>query len=345
MEKKKKKILYTALLTGAFITTTATFSKLSLPHHEFIDLFYNLQNSNLVSYKTPSIYEWFLSNDYEPYLDSIINQDISVPLIDNYVPQGLTLIDDYLLISCYDYHGNDNSIIWVIDKDDNIINKCNLYNKAHVGGLCYDEKNNFLWVASNNGCLDIYNPQDIITKEQAIPIYKNIDSTTALNEKDKESHSSISYLTIFNNCLYVGDFKVLHQGLVKKFTIDTQNNKPSLKLEDTFLVPSKVQGITFYKRSKETYLLLSRSYTTYVPSVIQIYKYHPNINNYSYQKSISYKVPSMLEQITIFQNKLYAIFESGASVYSNSTKDTLEEICISEPRLLLEPFAKKEKQP
>lgn len=93
----------------------------------------------------------------------LLNADIDIPLIDDFIPQGIEIIDDLILITGY-YESNSNSKCFVIDKKGNIKNIVELDSDSHVGAISYDKKNDLLWVPGNDGLISAYDKDDFLKK-------------------------------------------------------------------------------------------------------------------------------------------------------------------------------------
>lgn len=310
-----------ALLTGTIIAAN-TFT-MSTPHsHEYLKNTYRLSS--------PIIYT--STETHSLISDFMTETQVKVPLNDAMVPQGLTIANEQYLISTYDYKKEQSSRIYVCDEE-GIKNECSLGFKAHVGGIAYDENNDLVWVAANDGYVNAY-PCNSITKEK-----DNLTCDTTFNVGSgcknylNPLKNSISYLTVDNNHLYVGSFALSKYGLVKKYHITNNHGTINLSLVSTFKVPTKVQGLTIYHKDDKDYLLLSRSFGENTPSILQIFPYEEDIDDYTNSKinSVCYKTDAMMEQITINNDTLYAIFESSAYPYrySSSSADNLESTDMS----------------
>ena len=306
--KKKRKIAFFSLLASTIIiNATSLFSLVST---KFVTSYYSVLEERL-----------FDDYNYEEYL---VEEPYDFESYLNYVPQGLCFVEDYVLVSSYEYNACDDSIITILDKNGNLYNRCSLNNDAHVGGLCYDSLHDLIWVSSINGTISAYNRNDIFSKDKCEPVYEDIDVGKGLTNYRVPFINTVSYITVDDNALYVGNFTINNDGKVKKYTIEEfSSGKIYLKLDSSFKVPDKVQGIAFYSKDDKKYMIISRSFGTKMPSVIQLYPYSENSLDYS--ESDLYSViqcPVMIEQITIKDNILYAVYEANAKPYVNrNTKD------------------------
>ena len=241
-----------------------------------------------------------------------------------FVPQGLTFSNNYTFISYYDYTGINKSMIRVFSHDGHVVNTFSLVNCSHVGGIAFDFKNNLLWVASSFGTIDAYRLFDIINKENCEPYYSKLNVGSGLPNYMNPFVNSISFMTIYNDDLYVGSFSMGNKGNVKKYSITIDEDKRViLNYINSFKIPTMVQGLAFYERNGETYMLLSRSFGRGRSSALQIFKYDENTDDYTYSdiNSITYEFPAMMEQIDICKDQLFALFESESKPYGGFKDD------------------------
>jgi hypothetical protein len=265
----------------------------------------------------------FISGYYDVLLDDITNEytfvsdNVNYVPKDNYVPQGIAIVDDYVLTSNFDYYKENNSIICVFDKDSNLINKCILEHDAHVGGIAYDEVNKLLFVTAYNGYVYAYDIDDILTNSKCEAKYNNLNVGSGLPNYLYYWINSASFVTMHNEELLVGNFSLRREGKVKRYKYEIIEDKVVLEYIGSFLIPDMVQGVTFYTKDDVEYIMFSRSYGRDCSSILQIFKYDESITSYRDEDlvSVSLKLCPMLEQITIKDNELYLLFESNAKPY------------------------------
>ena len=241
-----------------------------------------------------------------------------LPELNTMVPQGIALGGEYTYVSMYDYLKLKKSIICVLDKDCKLVNKVSLDCFSHVGGISYDEVNNLLWVSGTNGSVRAYDVCDFLDKNEVRAIYVNEDvGKDLINYRGQQA---VSYLTVLDNKLYVGNFRLCTNGIMKIYDIKYDDGI-DLEYSSKIDVPSKVQGVTFYKDGDNKYILFARSYGTKNDSVIQVYKYSEDMDC-NKDKYFTLMVDPMLEQIQIDSNgNLYSIYESNAAIYCDGNKD------------------------
>lgn len=318
---KGKRVLMSLIAGTTILTESFGFN---MSGAKVAKVVYALENVNVQARDLSSS----TNSPYYGIYECLLSDNVDIPLEDYMVPQGITLVGDYTLITSYDYLNKDYSIVYVLDNNGDVINKCSLNNKAHVGGIAFDKDNSLVWITGENGCINAYDVNNILTEESCYPKFANLDVGDGLVNYKDPSTNSVAYLTIYKGELFVGSFSRYSNGLVKKYTIDLNDakDKISLKYQESFKVPSKVQGMTFYNSGDNEYIIFSRSYGRNHPSILQVFKYDDIKEKIALTRtSIAYEVPAMLEQVTISDDKLYALFESGALVYTNSL-DTVDNV-------------------
>lgn len=224
-------------------------------------------------------------------------------LKDSEVPQGICKVGSLILVSCYKITGKSIVIIY---ENGIRLKEITLTNKSHVGGIGYDDENSLLFISDINGRVSSYNFLDFING--------NLKSRKIFNINIKNS----SYLTIYNNELFVGTFNKFKRGFISVYDI----KKSKLDFKYQFKVPNKIQGLTFYLKNDIEYLLLSKSFGRKNKSKILIYKFNKKSKKYLH----SIKLPPMLEQISVVDNKLLLLFESGACIYKETCRKTIEDV-------------------
>ena len=278
----------------------------------------------------------YISSYYDVLLDDITNEYV---LVDervnyvpqnNYVPQGIALVGDYVLTSNFDYYKDKNSMICVIDKDGKLVHKCMLDHDAHVGGIAYDEVNGLLFVTGYSGYILAYDIEDILHKDKLTAKYSNINVGDGLSNYVYPWMNSASFISIHDNELLVGNFSLRNTGKVKRYKYSIVEDEINLEYVSSFKIPDMVQGITFYKKDDKEYIIFSRSYGRDCPSVMQIFRYSEDIKNYRDEKlvSSSLRLEPMLEQITSRDNNIYALYESNARPYTVNQDTEFDSIPV-----------------
>ena len=306
--EKKKLILPTLSLSALLIAGSITYDA----HHLFNRYPADFCEDNVDFYS-----EEIFPDAIEDNLQYTLNHS-------NFVPQGLSVSDDYFFISMYDFQHEFNSMINVYNKEGKLVNSCELRNKAHVGGISYDKKHQLLWVSSFFGHVDAYRLYDLVHKEQVFPLYKDLYLGRDLRSYNRPFETAVSYLAYDDDSLYVGNFTLNNKGTVKKYKVDIGSDRiVRLTEEKRFRVPNLVQGISFYESEGTKYMLLSRSCGIDVPSIIQIYKYDDSIDDYTNPllNSKAFYFSPMIEQISTDDDTLYSLYESQATPYRDKSEE------------------------
>jgi hypothetical protein len=265
-----------------------------------------------------------VSYNYQDFNKILIEANTKIPFEDDFIPQGITIVNDYIFIA--GYKENSNSICYVIDKNGIVYNTIDLNTTSHVGSIAYDSINELIWMPDEDGLLNAYELTDFFYKSSINYKYQFKDLANEFTSYVDKNKVSISFLTIDNSYIYIGNFSKNDKSMVKKYKI---NNKNKIKLQfvNSFYLPSKTQGITFIDYNKKKYLISSNSFGRTITSRLNIYEYKNNIEDYTNINNKYIDIPPMSEQIQFDLNKMYVLFESGASKYSDGI-DRIEYICI-----------------
>lgn len=264
-----------------------------------------------------------------PKFDNIVEDCRQhVPIIGNMIPQGIAQVDEYLLMTAYDYKEEQRSLCYVASKDNEIVNIAEFDSFSHVGSIAYDRKRDLIWVPGEKGLVNVYKKEQFLKEKTLEPLQSFDDISDGIMHYKIHTEKDVAFLTVDEDYLYIGSFMEIVKGKVKKYRIETTNDgNITLKYIDQFIVPPQIQSISFYNYEGQKYMLLSKSFGRKNPSFILIYKYNPNIHDYSNQKTFKkYKTPPMLEQASIYDDSLNIIFESNAKKYKNAP-EKIESAC------------------
>lgn len=277
-------------------------------------------------------------NSYLEYEQYKIGNLFKPSLDDNLVPQGICYIDPYVFISCYTTN-DQNSRVLMYGKTGTLLRTIILDHKSHVGGISYDQLHHLIFICDSKGKVSSYLYQEFIKGNlQNKKNYLVADNSLGGSFLKEDEKVVCSYLTCFEGKLYVGSFCKKSNGLVKVFEIVSHINGVSLKYLTEFIVPKKIQGITFYRKDNQTYMFLSQSYTRVKDSQILGYKYICNQNDYS-NNNFSFSLPPMLEQIYIMPTgKMLLLFESFAKKYSYNAKIVVDDIVLLDSLKMIDSF-------
>lgn len=232
------------------------------------------------------------------------NSNINLNINDNYVPQGICSIDDYLLVTMYDSNHELNSKVCII-KNGRIIHTTMLDNKAHVGGICYDSINDNIWITDRSGTISCYEYNHILNSNNVSAKYKKVKIPGLINIA---GFNAVGYITYYSNRLYMGNFNIGKSSKMLSYELNEEGNiNFDSRNEIDFF--SFVQGITFKEYDSKTLMFISSSYGINKSSI--------RIVDYETKKVLhKVKMPPMLEQITFDKfGNLVLLFESNAKMY------------------------------
>lgn len=226
-------------------------------------------------------------------------------------PQGLTYAKDYLLMTAYDMAEEENSVIYVMDKETgNLLITLVLPTDAHVGGVSYDGA--YVWVAVGKkvNAIALEDIDEAVTSGEP---YAYVDFVSECN-----LGITASYITFYNNMLWVGSYNELESTKMYSYQFDYETDEvPILKRIGSLTMPTRVQGVAF---TDEGYLILSRSCQLYKGLrgyMRQLDVYLPDLSDTNGKYNLgdllnTVEMPSMNEEIAINGSYLYVNFESAA---------------------------------
>lgn len=265
---------------------------------------------------------------YRLFVKGMKNKYVLIPNINNeFVPQGFCFVNDYILITLYDSLKKRNSVVCLLDKEGELIKVVSLDGKYHCGGIAYHKKSNSIYITGSSGVnngkssyINRYKFIDFLSKDRVCAVSKyKVDSDNTL-ESSINSKSSVAYLTINKDYIYLGNFSLKKVGKIKRYKLDSNG---SLLFDSSVIIDNiykKTQGLCITGE----YFLFSTSYGRSKDSIIYISKY--SNNRFKTIKKI--KFPVMSEQINIDKfGEISVIFESGLLKF-NGVKNRVNDICF-----------------
>ena len=234
-------------------------------------------------------------------------------------------MNNTILVSCY-MDNHEQSRVLMLDLDGSRTKTIILNNKAHVGGISYDQKHNLIFICDTKGKISSY-PYHEFINENYIHQKKYDVSSNSLggNLLIEDGNLVCSYLTCYEQKLYVGSFNKIKNGLIKVYDILRKEEGITLKYLYEFKVPRKIQGITFSKINDTPHMILSSSYGRKNNSKVLIFPISKT-NTYL-NPTYSFCCPPMLEQISVDNNNdILFLFESSSSKYRKTAKTVTDKI-------------------
>lgn len=261
-------------------------------------------------------------------------------------PQGLTVTEEFILISAYCHEHQHHSVIYVLDRVTGApIKTISLPDQPHVGGLAYDPHHQKIWLsnsAGKNAAVASITLADIIDYDQKEGKPIAYQQKIALSELPRASA-----LTYDHGYLVVALFSLKQAGQIVCYPIDQSGNltgamdllitheKATISLLEstsgTLPIPQKIQGVTFYKN----FLLLSQSWGKQAGKIF-VFDIQQTTNFSDLRQAIQIiATPPYLEQIIVEGDQLFALFESGAAAYRKKAPIIMKEILQLDLKQLL----------
>lgn len=254
-------------------------------------------------------------------------------------PQGLTLTEDYLLISAYCHDHQHRSVIYVLDRTTGVRRKTVILpDLPHAGGLAYDPVHQKIWISNTAGkhaAVAAIALSDI-EKYDKDPITIAYQQKIVLKELPRASA-----LTYDQGYLYVALFTLNDLGKFCCYPIDEKGNLEMIVEDslvkspfDTLKIPPKIQGVTIYRN----FLLLSQSWGKQ-PGKVFVFDIQKTADFSDLAEAVKIiETPPYLEQIYVEGEQLFALFESGAAAYRKKAPYVMKDVLqLDLSKLLNEP--------
>jgi hypothetical protein len=244
----------------------------------------------------------------------------------DYVLQGITMIDDYIVITSYNDDCRVNSKLMVYDTNFNFVKDIELYNSSHVGGITYDDEHEIIWITDVAGRISGYHKDELLYLNNNKPLYEKLDLSE--NLVNIYGNTAVAYICYHDGYLYLGDYTLEDFSTMKSYKINNDGsiNPMDYKLYHFF---GLVQGLTFFEQNGNTYMCVSSSISRVLKSNIKICKFDPEITNYRDVNYVNIELPNMLEQIYVDgDHKLYTVYESNSEKYKKNIKNSDDLITI-----------------
>ncbi len=281
-------------------------------------------------------------------LKMLINKTLEYPEIttEGFIPQSITTAENNYLVSAYKQ--GENSKIYIYDKvTKKLTGEIILNNRAHVGGISYDEKNNIIYVAGSKGTVNIYDYNQIkknLTKAKVVDLNTDMEASSVeinnnitINKKEPNNDSSIQTrvgksATLYqkDGKLYVATFDGINKGEVIEYETKIVTSALGTKtfqshITNKYEIEPRTQGIAEVNYNHKDYLVTTQSIGI-TSSQITLYEKNGN----SIQEVGKYSgLQKGLEGIAVKGNELTMCYETGTKNTSRISMDELIEKCSS----------------
>lgn len=262
------------------------------------------------------------TNSYSSFNDSLYKKYCTIQIDKtSFVPQGVCQLDDYIVVACYDSDYKSNSVLFVYNNKE--VKKIYLDGKYHCGGISYHKSTDSFFVTGvgldEKSFINKYWGKDILNGRDSSTVYVQkvylVDNDNLLFSTSAK-HSSPSFLTVYKDYLFVGNYVDYNKmseysPVLKKYKILANGDLSVLNevINNPF---SNTQGICLYEYKEKLFYLFSRSFGRKRNSLINICE----LVDDSFICHNTVVMPSMLEQINVYNDKIVSIFESCARCYS-----------------------------
>lgn len=228
------------------------------------------------------------------------------------IPQAACLAGGYLLVSAYDKSGDDESVIYVINKATKAyITTIVMPNKTKLNAMVYDGKN--IWVTQKKYVS--YFPYEVIT--QAIGSGNQYYELTSFTDT-LPILTTGSYMTYYNNILWVGAYHATATTNAYGYSL-TKDSNGKIALQQTYYmaIPNRTRAISF---DADGYLYITRSskqVSSAAGYMSQVRSFKPSLSSPTKTGGIKKnallkktKLPEMAMGSAVYGTYLYHVFAS-----------------------------------
>lgn len=223
-------------------------------------------------------------------------------------PQGITVTDDYLMISAYCHDHVHHSVIWVLDKDTHeYVKTVVLEGMPHTGSIAYDAAHDVVWVATHvkgKATASTISMDDIESSQEtkAVPWQRTFEL---------EGLPVDSCLCMDQDSLVAGTFEKTGEVHIRWYDIGSEGLKgreEKIRPKETRTFGANLQGIAV----ADGHVITASSDGPDLTSKLTVY---PEDMEDLDKPVAQVDLPPRLEQISLSGSVLYANFESGAKPY------------------------------
>lgn len=252
-------------------------------------------------------------------------------------PQGITLTDNYILISAYSHDHQNHSVIYMLDRQTHrYLKTVVLPGHPHLGGISYDPKHQRVWVTTDGlyaglASIDLKAMEDYQLEDQRVVTYHQQISLNNITRASALAYTSgvlvVGYFTL-NEYGRMSTYRLNDQGELTTTSQEKVSSFDAGRQSKTAQMPvappqfarsvgawktlSMVQGLAFYK----DYLLMSQSWGPERSGKIYFFNLD-KVDRYFSIKDAEFEIdtPPYIEQITASDQQLFTLFEGAAFSY------------------------------
>ena len=255
-----------------------------------------------------------------PYYDARFEQgpELSPALLQRFIPQGLTTWRNYYgdgqdLLVYTGYHEDGDTrraVIQGVDPRDGSLTKSVRIGPGHAGGVAIHGE--WAYVSAPQKQVRRYRLTELALRFQGL----ETDAMDGLEAGDVVG--AASFLAVYGDILFVGMYEQESRSTMAKYQI-RENGTISNQVGNTIEVPANTQGLLVLPE----YFVYSTSFKRTKRSNIYVVKrgYELLDNAVAAGQLECFRAPTMSEGVTISQDRIYLLFESGASHYADDEDD------------------------
>ena len=226
-------------------------------------------------------------------------------------PQGIAITEDFVMTTSYSTKDGYLGQFMVFDRiSGEYLITLGMDKDSHLGGIAYDGEN--VWVCNSVDKTLERISYDFIYQMAMRNKGEVIDATELV---DCYSLKNIpSCITYYNGRLWIATHNILFQSHMVVYYYN--ENEDALKALSTYNIPAKVQGVAF---SEQGEVYLSTSYGRKQSSYLKKYESVFIMTDHVKEPMLNIEMPPCSEEITIYDNTLYVLFESAGDKYIHGT--------------------------
>lgn len=264
------------------------------------------------------------------YLADTFESSITMPglygpdvpkLCEDMVVQGLTQVQNTMVISAYSASGENNSVLYLMNSTGRLQQVVDLGFKAHTGGIAYDEQNDLLWVTGAEGNIHAISWTAVLSGEYQGEYQVSFNAGLLNHNGDHVA----SFLCLNEGELYVGSYVDGANGMLNRYDI---RDVSTPKLLSSAAIPERIQGVAFQAdmQTGVRYMYLTQGYQMEDAYLLKfVWEDAVTVYEDPLEKHV---LPEGAEQITMTAKGLSILFESSARPYRETARVPNDQIYV-----------------
>lgn len=248
-----------------------------------------------------------------PGMPSSKNDDVKTRKIfsEAQCPQGICLTDEFILLTSYSEGDDELGELFVFDRENGeYLVTLGMNPKSHLGGITFDGEN--IWICNSNVCTIERISYDFVTLMAKQNVGEVIDASEMVDTFEVSNLPSC--ITYDCDRLWIATHSIKGDSVLAAYHFNKQKN--ILMELNQYNIPKKVQGIAF---DEEGRVFLSTSYGRSSSSYLKVYRSIFAMSENTGKPLIQVEMPPESEEIALFNDELYVLFESAGEKYYKGT--------------------------